>query len=246
VSSFWDRVAGLPGLSPVVDYLPTESPWARYVTRLHLLALERTARLRPTDRVLDFGCGVGRITDWLAPRVAEVIGLDTSRPMIEEARRRCAHANVRFEVVEAGLSPWTDLDAATAIWVFQHVLDDLQLGSALDDLARALRPGAHLYCIDRLSREPVDHGESSYLRLRTRAEYQRAFEGCGFRLVESFPVSIDEQVLGKPWLTARVKGGLALGGTLARVDLSWARRQQDPLVADQLYHWARSQTPAFP
>jgi len=238
VSSFWDRVAGLPGLSPVVDYQAEETPWARYVTRLHLLALERTARLRPADRVLDYGCGVGRITDWIAPRVGEVIGLDTSVPMIEEARRRCAHPNVRFDAIEGPPFPCRNLDAATAIWVFQHVLDDGELGAVLDALAGALRPGAAVYCIDRLSREPVDHGESSYLRLRTTEQYRRAFESRGLALVQSHPISIDEQVLGRPWLTERVKGGLAVAGALARLDLRWARRQHAPLVADWLSHWA--------
>lgn len=238
MSSFWDRVAGLPGLSPVVDYQAEETPWARYVTRLHLLALERTARLRPTDRVLDFGCGVGRITDWIAPRVAGVVGLDTSRPMIEEARRRGAHPNVRFEVLEGIALRCRDIDAVTAIWVFQHILDDDALSAVLDALARALRPGAAVYSIDRLSREPVDHGESSYLRLRTTGEYRRAFEARGLTLVQSHPISIDELVLGRPWLTERVKAGLGMDGVLARLDLGWARRQRDPLVADWVFHWA--------
>ena len=238
MSSFWDSVAGLPGLSPVVDYQAEETPWARYVTRLHLLALERTARLRPTDRVLDYGCGVGRITDWIAPRVAEVIALDTSRPMIEEARRRCAHRNARFDAIEGPPFPCHDLDAATLVWVLQHILDDDELGRVLDGLAGALRPGAAIYCIDRLSREPVDHGESSYLRLRTTEEYRRAFESRGLVLVQSYPISVDEQVLGRPWLTERVKDGLTLGGALARLDLRWARRQRAPFVADWVFHWA--------
>jgi SAM-dependent methyltransferase len=239
-SDFWDRVAGLPGLSPVIDYQPVETPWARYITRLHLLALERGMELQPTDRFLDFGCGVGRITSWLAARVAEVIGVDASRAMVAEARRRADSTNTRFfEVGDLDALPAAEMDGATAIWVFQHILDDTLFSGVLDSLWRILRPGGSLYCIDRLCREPVDHGESSYLRLRTRAEYQAAFLERGFALRAYRTISVGEQVLGRAGLTDLVKRGLPLHGMLSRLDVAWAARQERPLIADSFWHWIR-------
>ena len=41
------------------------------------------------DRALDFGCGVGRITIPLAGVCAQVVGVDVSPSMLEEARRNC-------------------------------------------------------------------------------------------------------------------------------------------------------------
>jgi SAM-dependent methyltransferase len=236
MSRFWDEVARLPGLSPVIDYQAEETPWARYITALHLLALDGGLSARSTDRFLDYGCGVGRIASWLAPRVAEVIGVDTSAPMIEEARRRCRHDNVRYHAIQGPASglPFRDLDGVTSIWVLQHILPQDAFLDVVGYLADALRPGASVHAIDRLCREPVDHGESDYLRLRSRAEYERAFIERGFSVARCHPICIDEQVLGRPALTRLVQrhGGLRF---LARADLAWARRQRDPFVAD--YYW---------
>lgn len=53
--------------------------------------------LTADDRVLDIGCGIGRLETALAPRVASVTGIDLSGAMLEEARRRCGELpNVRF------------------------------------------------------------------------------------------------------------------------------------------------------
>src|SRR5690349_12303124 len=58
--------------------------------------------LRPTDRVLDVGCGAGDFTSVLASRVPDglVVGLDAQPTMIDEARRRGA-ANQSFVVSPA-------------------------------------------------------------------------------------------------------------------------------------------------
>lgn len=46
--------------------------------------------LGPQRRVLDLGCGIGRMAAALASHVATVIGLDMSAGMVEAARQRCA------------------------------------------------------------------------------------------------------------------------------------------------------------
>lgn len=50
-------------------------------------------------RVLDIGCGIGRIERALAPHVGSIVGIDVSPGMIAEARRRRGDVvNVTFEV----------------------------------------------------------------------------------------------------------------------------------------------------
>lgn len=57
--------------------------------------------VQTTDRILDLGCGDGELTARIAETAAAVVGLDSSRAMIEAARRRCGHlGNARFEVVD--------------------------------------------------------------------------------------------------------------------------------------------------
>lgn len=52
--------------------------------------LDRRGALAPSARVLEIGCGIGRIVEALAARVREVVGIDLSPEMVAAARRRTA------------------------------------------------------------------------------------------------------------------------------------------------------------
>ncbi|MGH8113818.1 MAG: methyltransferase domain-containing protein, partial [Rhodanobacteraceae bacterium] len=73
-----------------------------------LLAQVRAQRVR---KIVDVGCGPGNSTELLAIRYPEanVIGLDSSPAMLEEARRRLP--NVQFEHADAAVwMPEADVD----------------------------------------------------------------------------------------------------------------------------------------
>lgn len=70
-------------------------------------------------RVLDVGCGSGRLTVALARAGAEVTGMDTDAERLAEAGRRAETAGVRLTLVEADMErplPFTDasFDAVTS------------------------------------------------------------------------------------------------------------------------------------
>ncbi len=54
---------------------------------------------QPGERILDLGCGTGHLADRIAGAGADVIGIDSSASMIEQARRNYPH--LRFEVADA-------------------------------------------------------------------------------------------------------------------------------------------------
>jgi trans-aconitate 2-methyltransferase len=69
--------------------------------------------LNGAERVLDIGCGDGRIMAAIAARLPQgaVIGVDSSRDMIAFASRRfdsATHGNLRFEVADAHQLPFRD------------------------------------------------------------------------------------------------------------------------------------------
>lgn len=77
-------------------------------------------------RALDLGCGVGRVVIPLARRIPEVVGVDVSRSMLEEARRNCAEAgvlkNVELLVSDDALSAVRgSFDFVHSYIVFQHI-----------------------------------------------------------------------------------------------------------------------------
>lgn len=57
--------------------------------------------LRPTSRILDYGCGIGRVVEALASRACLVVGADISPGMLREAQSRLTGLeNVRLTAVD--------------------------------------------------------------------------------------------------------------------------------------------------
>ena len=115
-------------------------------TRWGSVVLERLP-LEGSERVLDAGCGSGRVTELLAARLprGRVVALDSSAAMIETARGRLAPFGDRIEYVVADLGqplPLNEpvdaiLSTATFHWVPDH-------DALFANLAAVLRPGGLL------------------------------------------------------------------------------------------------------
>ena len=75
-------------------------------------------------KILDLGCGTGRFTQALAIHFdAETIGIDPSRKMLEQARRKQGDARVRYELGRAEEIPLLDdsVDLIFMSMVFHHL-----------------------------------------------------------------------------------------------------------------------------
>src|SRR3954447_1111668 len=106
------------------------------------LGEQRTASLD----ILDFGCGWGGETLWLASRVRSVCGVDVSRNAVERAQaavRAANAANCRCEWSADGHLPFADgsFDAVLSTNVFEHVMD---LDLAFREIRRVLKPRGSL------------------------------------------------------------------------------------------------------
>lgn len=96
---------------------------------------------------LDFGCGVGRMTQGLAPSFESVVGVDVSEPMVRQAnafnrfRDRCRYVLN----TDPDLRCFADeqFDFCMTFLVLQHMDPDYAKGY-LRELGRVLRPGGVL------------------------------------------------------------------------------------------------------
>lgn len=109
-------------------------------------AVLRALAAEPCARVLDVGCGTGRLAARLveAPSVLMVVGLDFSAGMLEQARARLASAEATALVRgDATRLPFADaaFDAAVSTEAFHWFPDQ---DAALAEIRRVLRPGGRL------------------------------------------------------------------------------------------------------
>jgi trans-aconitate 2-methyltransferase len=156
-----------------------------------------------SERVLDVGCGDGRITVGIAERVPRgyVIGVDASSEMIAFARQHGlpGHPNLQFEVCDARKLPFRiEFDLVVSFNALHWIPEQAE---ALRGIHSALKPAgrAQLRLVptgERTSLEAIleDTRKSErwakyfegfrdpYLRL-TQEQYAELAEDCGFRVL---------------------------------------------------------------
>ncbi len=111
------------------------------------MAEEQLGRLtlQGAERILDVGCGDGKITAAIAARVpfGSVLGVDPSRDMIAFASSHFGppdHANIRFDVVDVRQLPYrNEFDLIVSFNALHWVPEQ---DAAIGSIRTAMRPGA--------------------------------------------------------------------------------------------------------
>lgn len=137
-----------------------------------------------TGRVLDIGCGHGRLSSVFCDAGLDYTGLDVSPDAVAAARMR--EPRGQFITGSALSTDWNGpFDLVAVIYVLVHFVDDGQWLAMLERIAGALRPGGGLLIADDFPPCPERRGQ--HVAIRTLDQYRSAFQSRGLALDETFP-----------------------------------------------------------
>ena len=117
------------------------------VERLVIRDMDFLAQNRPPEslRLLEVGCGIGRMTKHFAGLFQEVYATDVSRAMVDRCRSRLKRLrNVHCqETTGVDFHEFSDrfFDLAFSAFVYQHVPDESIIQNNVSDVFRVLKPG---------------------------------------------------------------------------------------------------------
>ena len=153
----------------------------------------------------DLGCGTGKLTDIVAPHVRQVIAVDGSPDMLQEARRRLrgrSNVDVRSGTLEALPVDDAQLDIALLALVLHHVPDP---AAVLAECARVVRTGGRVLIIDMLPHDRSEYQQQmGHVWLGfSEPQTRKMLTAAGFTDIRLSPLPIEEDAKG-PALFAAV------------------------------------------
>lgn len=168
--------------------------------------LERFVHMLPPSRatVLDAGCGSGRDCRWFEQRGIDVLGVDLSLGLLEEARKVCSCLLVRGDLRNLPLAE----DSVDGVWSCASLvhLSLVGVSEAFAQFRAVLRPGGTLFVSTRYGeggewRSDGDGGRR-YFHLHEPDELGRELVRNGFT-IES--LAVERGVVTGQWLNAYAK-----------------------------------------
>lgn len=163
---------------------------ARFVSDLGSPVVELLAP-QPGERILDLGCGDGALTRKLAEMGCDVIGVDSSEPQVEAARK----LGVTADVIDAGQLPYRDeFDAVFSNAVLHWIKN---ADAVIAGVHRALRSGGRFVAemgghrcvhkirtalVEALNRRGIDGESRVPWYFPTPGDYATRLERAGFRV----------------------------------------------------------------
>jgi SAM-dependent methyltransferase len=180
-----------------------------YIDLLQKMALSEAMEIKGDEIVLDFGCGSGRISYWIAPKVKEVKGLEITPEMIQLAEEKRTSKNVEFMLYDGLHFPVFSFsfDLLLSVGVLQ-IMKGERLKETLSRLSEYLKKDGKIFLIEQVSDNPgIDRPNLN--------DYFDAFDSSSLECLRHHPIR-----KGRWWGLYLIRYGLIPDRFLHRI-ASW-------------------------
>jgi SAM-dependent methyltransferase len=214
----WGRLSQKGYLASGIDPADRRGQKNEYIDFLQKMALEEVLGLKGNEVALDFGCGSGRFSYWIAPRVKKVVGLEITPEMIELAEKNRTAQNVEFMVYDGLHFPvfHNPFDLILSVGVLQIMKGEL-LKNTLSGLAQCLKKNGKLYLIEQVS-------DNTKMDRPNIKEYLDAFKESNLECLQYYPIR-----KGRWWMLYLIRYGVIPKGwfrQIAHYELEKRRREK--------------------
>jgi SAM-dependent methyltransferase len=147
IEQHWEKQSKKNGLRPVMFWCEDYNIMADKIEKEEIVKHLKSINGK---KILDIGCGIGRLSSFLALKGSLVTGIDIP-PMIKKARKENSHKNINYEAVSIFEykfpSSWFDyvLSVATICLIADT---DEKLRIIFNNISRTLRNGGLFLCIE--------------------------------------------------------------------------------------------------
>lgn len=131
-------------------------------------------------KILDFGCGPGRMTKALIPFFPDVYGIDVVPWAVEQAKRLCPRG--KFQLYDGETIPFMDgyFDAIISWTVLQHVPPP-EIQNLCREIMRVMAKDGKLVMYENISSW---HQDKEHIWFRSASDYQKLFDGMKLISIE--------------------------------------------------------------
>ncbi len=149
--------------------------------------------IKESERVLDLGCGNGRLFELFKDKSIKYVGVDFSKKLIEKAKKKYGN---HFQIADIFSLPFSDnyFDSIWSIAVFHHVPSKQLRLKALKEIKRVLKKDGKIimtcwYLFKFPFRKdillsPKKLKIQRYYRAFTKRELKKLFQQAGFEVEE--------------------------------------------------------------
>lgn len=135
--------------------------------------VELVSGLKP-GKAIDFGCGTGRNTIWLARNGWQVTGVDISKVGLSQARERAEAEGLDVNLVQTNILDYKPLPEFDLAALFNIHLDPNDFKHLVNLAVEALVPTGHLLIVGHHLDNLGHHGPPDPARLYTEASIRSA------------------------------------------------------------------------